>query len=208
MAANEPPTGEPTGAAPDGPAGGAGEEFDRATPVAGDTSYAGLAFRQCHPDHASVADTLRAGAAFPSRFTPRGARFGVLYVALARETATAELRRRAAQLGMPLAALAPRAMLTLGVRLRRALDVTDAAVRRAWGLTSEDLAADDYARCQEVALAARADGYEGIRYPSAAVTDGREGGAPGVNLAIFADRLHPGSEVRVVRSDPLPLVDT
>ena len=98
-------------------------------------------------------------------------------------------------------------MLTLAVRLRRVLDLTDATVRDAWGLTLDDLAADDYARCQEVALAARADGYEAIRYPSAAMREDRESGDSAVNLAIFADRLHPGSEVRVVRSDVLPLDD-
>jgi RES domain-containing protein len=121
-----------------------------------------------------VAETVRASAAYPSRFTPPGGRFGVLYVALAPDTAAAELRRRAEQLGVPVAALAPRAMLTLAVRLRRVLDLTDPGVREAWGLTAEDLAGDAYARCQEAAVAARADGYEAIRYPSAAVV------APGV----------------------------
>ncbi len=172
--------------------------------------YVGFAFRQCHPDHAGVAETLRASAAYPSRFTPPGGRFGVLYVALAPETATAELRRRAEQLGVPVAALAPRAMLTLAVRLRRVLDLTDRAVRDAWGLTTEDLGGDAYARCQEAAVAARADGYEAIRYPSAAVARGgagepEVGGAD--NLAVFADALHPGSDVRVVRSELLPLGD-
>lgn len=186
-----------------------------------DTGTAGLAFRQCHPDHASIADTVRASAAYPARFTPPGGRFGVLYLALAPETATAELRRRAAQLGVPLTALAPRTMLTLAVRLRRVLDLTDPAVRAAWGLTAEDLASDDYARCQEVAVAARADGYEAVRYPSAAVarerlvrevaraapSDPPEGRLGAENLAVFADALHPGSDVRVVRSEVLRLED-
>jgi RES domain-containing protein len=175
-------------------------------------SVAGLAFRQCHPDHASVAETVRASAAFPSRFTPPGGRFGVLYVALAPETATAELRRRAAQLGVPIAALAPRAMLTLAVRLRRVLDLTDADTRAAWGLTLEALVSDDYARCQEVAAVAREDGYEAIRYGSAAVVleqlaaggTAKDGRQAADNLAIFADRLHPGSDVRIVRSELLP----
>ena len=175
-----------------------------------DRGYVGFAFRQCHPDHAGVAETVRASAAYPSRFTPPGGRFGVLYVALAPETASAELRRRAEQLGVSVGALAPRAMLTLAVRLRRVLDLTDPAVRGAWGLTTEDLGGDAYARCQEVAVAARADGYEAIRYPSAAVARGGAGepvagGAD--NLAVFADALHPGSDVRVVRSELLPLGD-
>jgi RES domain-containing protein len=190
------------------------EEGDGHGSSAVDGGFVGIAFRQCHPDHAGVADTVRASAAFPSRFTPLGGRFGVLYVALAPETATAELRRRAAQLGVPVSALAPRAMLTLAIRLRRVLDLSDPAVRAAWGITLEDLASDDYARCQEVAVAAREDGYEAIRHPSAAVAsadivDAAAGELPrsaaAVNLAIFADRLHPGSDVRVVRSDVLPL---
>ncbi|HEY0777002.1 MAG TPA: RES family NAD+ phosphorylase [Gemmatirosa sp.] len=175
-----------------------------------DAGYVGFAFRQCHPDHAGLAETVRASAAYPSRFTPPCGRFGVLYVALAPETAAAELRRRADQLGVPVAALAPRAMLTLAVRLRRVLDLTNVAVRDAWGLTPEDLAGDDYARCQEVAVAARADGYEAIRYPSAAVVRERsdKGDAPeSDNLAVFADTLPPGSDVRVVRSELLPLND-
>ena len=196
---------------PDGAGDGPGGASDDAR--GGETlGFAGLAFRQCHPEHASVAETVRASAAFPSRFTPPGGRFGALYVALAPETAMAELRRRAAQLGVPLGALAPRAMLTLAVRLRRVLDLTDPTVRAAWGLTADDLAADDYGRCQEVATAAREDGYEAIRYPSAAVAlelrmgpeaEARDAAAD--NLVIFADRLHPGSDVRVVRSELLPL---
>ena len=173
-----------------------------------ETGYIGLAFRQCHPDHASVAETIRAGAAFPSRFTPPGGRFGVLYVALTPETAVAELHRRAEQLAVPVSALAPRTMLTLTVRLRRVLDLTEPAVRTEWGLSAADLGADDHARCQEVALAARADGYEAIRYPSAArphPTDAPAHDAGEDNLAIFADRLHPGSDVRVVRHEPLVL---
>lgn len=171
------------------------------------SGYVGFAFRQCHPDHAGIADTVRGSATHPSRFTPPGARFGVLYVALAPGTAAAELRRRAEQLGVPVTALAPRTMLTLAVRLSRVLDLTDAAVRAAWGLTPADLAADDHARCQEVAVAARADGYEAIRYPSAAVVRAVGGGDPAGadNLAIFADVLHPGSDVRVVRGEPLAL---
>jgi RES domain-containing protein len=175
----------------------------------GGTGYTGLAFRQCHPDHASVAETIRLGAAFPSRFTPPGGRFGVLYVALAPETAVAELHRRAEQLGVPVSALAPRTMLTLAVRLRRLLDLTDPTVRADWGLDAAALGADDHARCQEVALAARADGYEAIRYPSAARAHPGDALAPDAaaedNLAIFADRLHPGSDVRVVRHEPLVL---
>jgi hypothetical protein len=86
-------------------------------------------------------------------------------------------------------------------------------VRAAWGLTAEDLAADDDARCQEAAAAAWEDGYEAIRYPSAAVTldqrtarEAETGDAAAAdNLVIFADPLHPSSDVRIVRSELPPL---
>ena len=89
----------------------------------------------------------------------------------------------------------------------------------AWGVTFADLSADDHARCQEVALAARDAEYEAIQYPSTAVASGDEANAADArsgdparsattaNLAVFADRLHPGSDGRVVRSDVLPLDD-
>jgi hypothetical protein len=97
--------------------------------------------------------------------------------------------------------------------IRRVLDLTDPAVCVAWGLTAADLASNDHTRCQEVAAAAREDGYEAIRYASAAIAleqqAAREAEASDAaaadNLVIFADRLHPGSDVRVVRSELLPL---
>jgi hypothetical protein len=173
----------------------------------GGTGYTGLAFRQCHPDHASVAETIRLAAAFPSRFTPPGGRFGVLYVALAPETAVAELHRRAEQVGVPLSALAPRAMLTLTVRLRRVLDLTEPTVRTEWGLTRRPWA-------PTITPAARRSRW---RPAPTATSDPLPLGRPSHpadapahdaaddNLAIFADRLHPGSDVRVVRHEPLVL---
>jgi hypothetical protein len=88
--------------------------------------------------------------------------------------------------------LLPRLLLTLDLSLRRILDLTDEEVRSAWGLTADDLASDDYARCQEVARAAR-DGYEAIRFPSAR--------GAGENYAVFLDRLAPGSHLREDRRE-------
>jgi RES domain-containing protein len=88
-------------------------------------------------------------------------------------------------------------MLHLEVSLGRVLDLTDEGVREAWGLSISDLASDDYTRCQAVARAARRDGYEAVRYPSAT--------GEGENLAIFMDRLEKESSVRITQRQILPL---
>jgi hypothetical protein len=88
-------------------------------------------------------------------------------------------------------------MLHLEVSLGRVLGLADEAVRKTWGILLADLASDDYARCQAVARAARHDGYEAIRYPSAT--------GEGENLAIFMDRLERGSSLRVTERRILPL---
>lgn len=159
-------------------------------------THAGPAYRQCHPDHTDLDETLRASERFPFRFNPAH-EFGVLYVALEREIAVAELLRRAQLSGMLVQAYAPRVMLTLDVRLGKVLDLTDPEVRREWDITPDDLASDDYTRCQEVARVARREGYEAIRYPSA--TGGGE------NLAIFYDRRRTGSYVVEKTREELPL---
>ena len=53
------------------------------------------------------------------------------------------------------------------------LDLCDASVRSALGVGYDDLVGDDYVKSQEVAERARAEGYEGLLAPSAAVHGGR-----------------------------------
>lgn len=77
------------------------------------------------------------------------------------------------------------------------LDLTDPGVRRAWDITAHDLESDDYGRCQDVARVARREGFEAIRYPSAA--------GEGDNLAIFYDRCRAASSVVEKRREDLPL---
>ncbi len=124
-----------------------------------------------------------------SRFHVRGD-FGAVYVACDPNTALAELDHKASRLGLARAELLPRYMLTLDLSAVRILDLTDEATRTAWGLLDADLGGDDYTRCREAARAARTDGIEAIRYPSAR--------GNGENYAIFLDRLKPGSHFREV----------
>lgn len=156
----------------------------RATSAAGTTEWV---FRHCQEDHANLHATLEASTAAEGRFHVRR-EFGAVYVAADRETALAELDHRARMAGLSREDLLPRLLLTLELTARRILDLTDEGVRQAWGLTAVDLSDDDYTRCQEVARAARDDGYEAIRFPSAR--------GAGENYAVFLDRLAPGSHVR------------
>ncbi|HEX2202461.1 MAG TPA: RES family NAD+ phosphorylase [Longimicrobium sp.] len=160
--------------------------------------YHGPAFRQCHPDYTDLAATARVSPRHPFRFNPLG-EFGVLYVALSERTAHAELVRQADRRGVAVEKMAPRVMLLLDVRLSRVLDLTDGQVREAWDVTLDELASDDYQKCQEVARVARREGYEAIRYPSAT--------GEGENLAIFFDHLRTGSAVEVVRANEYPLAE-
>jgi RES domain-containing protein len=62
------------------------------------------------------------------------------------------------------------------------LDLTDAEIRDALGLTEDDLIADDYAVCQRLADRAREAGFEAILAPSAGLPEA-------TTLAIFGDAL-------------------
>lgn len=154
-------------------------------------------YRHCSPDHEDIgAGTLAASQRAGGRFNPPG-EFGALYLACESATAVAELRRRAEGLGIEPGDLLPRTLLTVDAKFRQVLDLTEPAVRREWGLEGEVLSADDLSACQEVGSAARRAGYEAIRFPSAT--------GSGTNLAVFLDRLHPGSEIEVVDSRSLDL---
>ena len=81
--------------------------------------------------------------------------------------------------------------------MRRVLNLSDPRVASAWGLSPDRFRRDDLTPCQEVARAARKDGYEAIRFPAASGT--------GENMAIFIDRLHNGSTVAVEDAEELVL---
>lgn len=158
--------------------------------------FRGTVYRATHPDYEDLDHTIEIGKGHPGRFNPLGT--GALYVALARETASTELKRRAEKLGRTLKSFAPRALFTLDVVLRQVLDLTDADVRAEWDITLDDLRTEhDYTRCHEVAQVARRDGYEAIRFPSAT--------GDGANLAIFYDQRHTGSYVVLRSSEELDL---
>ena len=94
-------------------------------------------FRHCQEDHANLHATLEASRSAEGRFHARR-EFGAVYVAADRETALAELDRKASAAGLSREDLLPRLLLTLEFAARRILDLTNEEVREAWGVSAED----------------------------------------------------------------------
>lgn len=162
--------------------------------------FGGTVFRHVSPEHTGLDEAALAGSRqVGGRFNPAG-EFGALYFSLERDTAIAELKRRAERTGIDPGELLPRVLLVVQAELQSVLDLRDPDVRTGWGLSDVDLVSDDYRPCQDVARAARRAGYEAIQFPSAADQHGR-------NLAVFSDRLRPGSSLDVIETTPLPFED-
>jgi RES domain-containing protein len=138
-------------------------------------------YRADHPAHTDLSRTTQESREDPGRFNT--SRLGAVYLSLEPETAIKELRRNG---GVP----SECALFVVRTRLAQVLDLTEHGAMAAWNLTTEDLQADDVARCQEAAEAAAAAGNEAIIWPSA-TGDGR-------SVAVFADRLGDGSGLEIV----------
>lgn len=106
--------------------------------------------------------------------------YGCLYTALSREGAVAEWEKYFA--GVPAADRAPFDAVSLRVRVRPVLDLTDAAQQERYGLSPASLGGDGEAAwesCRRAADLARQQGYCAILSPSAALA-----GAANLNLYI------------------------
>jgi RES domain-containing protein len=114
--------------------------------------------------------------------------FATLYLAVERETATAEFRRMAARAGRRPEDFLPRRLYRYEVALTALLDLRDAGAREALGLEEDLLASDDPGACQAIGEAAQYIGREGIIAPSAT--------SRGTVLAVYFDRLQADSYVR------------
>jgi len=132
---------------------------------------------------------------FPFRFNTGD--FGAVYLALERETAIAELVKRARGANRTVASFHPRNLFVFAVHCGQVLDLTDSATREAWDITLDDLQSEDYSICQQVAAVARRNAYEAILYPSAT--------GHGTCLAMFYDQRHTGSHVVELSSTLLDL---
>lgn len=160
--------------------------------------FYGIVYRQCAPEHTDIATTLAHNHRHGGRFNPPG-EFGAIYVSVERATALRELARQAAFLGFVIDELLPRTMLRLRLHVRRVLELTDESVCHAWGLSGSDMSQISHDDCWEIARAARRSGYEAVSFCSAT--------GNGVCLAVFMDRLSPGSSLEVEDAETITAVD-
>jgi RES domain-containing protein len=140
------------------------------------------------------------------RWNPRGL-CAAVYASLEPETALCELLAtlcdgrpvRTGDTARELAGAAPCVLVGMECRLRKTLDLTDPAVRRALGVSARSLAASRWehqqnkgreARPQALGRAAFEAGAEALVVPSARRRGGR-------NLVVFPENLGRGSALRV-----------
>lgn len=109
---------------------------------------------------------------------------------LDRRTVADEFHRLAKRQGLRPEDFLPRDFYIYEVELVELLDLREKAARDVLGLQQGDLSSDELRTCQLVGESAHHAGREGILAPSAA--DG------GTVLAVFLDRMLPGSAVRDV----------
>lgn len=142
-----------------------------------------LAFRLSHPGRTTLAAILAEAAT--NRLDVRfdgGRPQNVLPLSLGRKTAVRMLLSHTKNPDT----LFPLAMVAMFVALEHTLDLGDATVRDAWGVTERDICTPNLERCRDLAARARLAGIQAIRAPST-VDDGD-------TLTVFCEHLHdPGS---------------
>jgi RES domain-containing protein len=170
--------------------------------------WSGVLYRSASPRYATR-DDLLTGAGSQSagaRWNPPRS-FRTVYASLEVETALAEALAHFRHYNLAVAKAMPRVIVALEARLRRALDVSSGATRRALGVSGRRLVTapwrEENRRGREALtqalgrLAYEAD-LEGLLVPSAANKRGR-------NLVIFPANLDtPRSWLRLVNRDQLP----
>lgn len=133
------------------------------------------------------------------RYNPAG-QFGAVYSSLEAKTAAAEVARSLKARGLDPATYAPDDwwVYELEVKLERALDLTNPVVLARLGLDAPALIGPDSELTRQLGAAARANGYEGVLAPSAAVSSE-------TNLILFPENLARSPAVR--SSSPVNVSD-
>jgi len=134
------------------------------------------------------ADSDQGALEHGGRYNPRR-EFGALYLSESPAACRAEMQRR------------PGVRLRywdacIRVRVAKALDLTDPAVRNTLGIRHEDLVSDDWDLTQDVGRAARRAGFDALIVPSAAGTHH--------NLVVFTDLLSGEETAETERAEPAP----
>lgn len=121
---------------------------------------------------------------YPGRYHIAG-ETGILYTSLERALAIRELGRHASRRDLQRGL----AVGKIKVKLRKVLDLTQAAVLAKLGLSKGDLVSPDRSITQAVSLQARKAGFQGLLVPSAA--------GSGANLVVFENNLAEGCLIEV-----------
>lgn len=155
----------------------------------------GVVFRVTSPRYRDLHRTAEITRHAESHGRFNTAEFGAVYVSREPGTACQELRRRLARAGEDLERAHPRSIFVLDVHLHVVADIRTVKSLAVWGLTVEDVRADDMERCQEMAVVAARHGYEAVRWNAAT--------GVGESLALYVDHMKSGSQVRIATEYPL-----
>lgn len=117
-----------------------------------------------------------------------------IYLADSLQACVAEFRRMAEGQGRGIASLLPRDVHQVALDNVRVVDLTAPGALHAVGLSSDDVAASDWSKCQQVGEAVALAGYAGLQAPS----------ATGIgNVIVLFESLISQERVRVVRAESL-----
>jgi RES domain-containing protein len=155
----------------------------------------GLVFRVTSPRYRDLHRTAEITKRAESHGRFNTAEFGAVYVSREPGTACQELRRRLARAGADLDRVHPRSIFVLDVHLHAVADIRTAKSLALWGLTADDVNADDMGHCQAMAAVATQLGYEAVRWNAAT--------GEGESLALYVGQLRPDSQVRIAAEHPL-----
>ena len=155
----------------------------------------GVVFRATSPRYRDLHRTVEITRRAESHGRFNTAEFGAVYVSREPDTACQELRRRLARAGEDLERVHPRSIFVLDIHLHIVADIRTAKSLSLWGLTVDDVNADEMERCQEMAAVAMRLGCEAVRWNAAT--------GMGESLALYVDHLNPGSRVQFAEEYPL-----
>ncbi|HUO08649.1 MAG TPA: RES family NAD+ phosphorylase [Phycisphaerae bacterium] len=170
-------------------------------------AFKGVAYRACSPEYANSRDLLSGEGARKSggRWNAPTS-FPVVYLAQRIEGAIAETLGVAGRYGFDPAARLPMTLVAIDATLERVLDLTDATVRRALGVTiaqmngcpwrAENAAANE-ALTQAIGRAAQEAGLEGILVASSVKRRLR-------NINVFPKNVSSAGALRIRSAEKSP----
>lgn len=134
--------------------------------------------------------------------------FPAIYYSTTAATVAAEADAEAIRQGWPAGAIRPQTRAAFQINVQSLADLTDAAVRKALGISLADISNCDWqteqaagreALTQAVARAAFERLAEGLIVPSVRIKGG-------VNIVLFLQHLRPGSQVTAHHANQIPFV--